>query len=169
MTALSNPDPKKEPEEIAKFRRDYEEALVNARVSAEHTATDGWRNLYGNHVEHVQKSRKTISDRPSAILDPMRLRHLTEDEEKDLGEIKKEAVSIREYDEMFTRQTIEPVTAPLQECASVIERARSSAQAAVREYGLGNRGLVEAMETVIDTMPRVKFMTASGRLIVGAD
>lgn len=157
----------KEPEEVVKFRRDYEDALAHARVSAEHTATEGWMNLYGNHMEFINKGRKAHSDRLAAILEPMRLRHLTEDEEKSMSDVRKDVIILREIDEAFRRQTIEPVIAPLQECDACIESARATARAAEREFGLGNRGLSEVMETVIDTMPRVKFMTGSGRLIVG--
>jgi hypothetical protein len=157
----------KEPEEIAKFRRDYADAMTHAQISAEHTATEGWMNLYGSHQESVGKARKDLSDRLNKILEPLRLRHLTEDEEKELAEIKKEAVSLREDDEAFQRQTVSPVIAPMLECNAVIESARSAARAAEREFGLGNKGLSEAMETVIETMPRVRFLTSSGRLMVG--
>jgi hypothetical protein len=165
MSELPSPSPK-EPAEVTKFRRDYEEALTHARVSVEHTATDGWQNLYGSHQDAIQRARKGIADSLNSILEPLRLRHLTEDEEKALGDIKKEAIELRERDESFRRQTIEPVISPMDECAAVIEAARSSARAAEREFGLGNRGLIEVMETVIDTMPRVKFMTASGKLVI---
>ncbi len=92
--------------------------------------------------------------------------HLTDDEEKELKVILKDLVELRSKDEAFQKQVIEPVIAPLQECHSVIEAARGMAQAAERDFGLGNRGLSDVMETVIDTMPTVKFFTASGRLIV---
>lgn len=160
MSEQPKPKPSKEPEEIVKFRRDYEDSLVHASVSAEHTATEGWRNLYGSHQENITKGRKDLSDRLNRVLEPLRLRHLT-------SEIKKAVVSLREDDQAFHRQTVSPVIAPMVECNAVIESARASARAAEREFGLGNKGLSEAMETVIDTMPRVKFLTASGRLVVG--
>ena len=42
--AKANPLPEdaQEPKEIRDFRERYNEALTHARVSAEHTATQGW-------------------------------------------------------------------------------------------------------------------------------
>ncbi len=79
---MSNPnpigggEPQKEPSEVTRFRRDYADAISHAQTSAEHTATEGWQNLYGNHQESIQRGRKDICDRMAGILEPMRLHAL---------------------------------------------------------------------------------------------
>ena len=162
-----NPEPDKEPKEIRDFRERYAEALTHARVSAEHTATQGWQDLYGAQREHTRKMQDSACDSLAAHVATLRQRMLTEDEEKSLGDIKKTLTELRTADETFQRQVIDPITSPMVECTTVIEQARSAAREAQRDAPLHVRGLVEAMETVIDTMPRVKFIIASGRLIVG--
>ena len=167
--AKPNPEPDKEPKEIRDFRERYAEALVAARVSAEHTATQGWQDLYGAHRESTKKQQDSLADSLESSVAVLRQRMLTEDEEKAIGEIKKSLTELRDADEAFQRQVIDPVTAPMIACNEVIERARAAAREAQRDAPLHVRGLVEAMETVIDTMPRIKFIVASGRLVVGND
>ena len=115
----------------------------------------------------MRKALDASCDALAATVAVLRQRMLTEEEEKSLGELKTSLKEHRESDEAFTRQVIDPITAPMVDCNAVIEAARSTARDAERNAPLHVRGLVEAMETVIDTMPRVKFILASGRLIVG--
>ena len=164
-----NPDDTQEPKEIRDFREHYNEALTHARVSAEHTATQGWQDLYGQQRESVRKEMDAVCDALAATVAVLRQRMLTEEEEKSLGDLKKALTERRESDEAFQRQVIDPITAPMVECHAVIESARAAARDAERNAPLHVRGLVESMETVIDTMPRVKFIVASGRLVVGSE
>lgn len=161
------PDPNQEPKEIRDFRERYAEALVAARISAEHTATQGWQDLYGAHRETTKKRQDDLADSLQSTMEVLRQRMLTEDEEKALADIKKSLTELRTADEAFQRQVIDPVTSPMIACNEVIERARAAAREAQRDAPLHVRGLVEAMETVIDTMPRIKFIVASGKLVVG--
>lgn len=160
-------DPQREPKEIRDFRERYEEAISHARVSAEFTGTQGWQDLYADRVESTRKDRETQCDILSACVESLRQRLLTESEEKCVKDAAKALGDVRAADDTFQRQVIDPIIAPMVECNAVIESARATARNAQREAPLHVRGLVEAMETVIDTMPRVKFIVASGRLVVG--
>lgn len=166
MNAQPNPEPS-EPREITQFRSKYAEALQAAEVSAEHTATQGWQDLYGAHQLKIQKNRADLADRTGKLTEVMRMRFLDKDEEKAIGEIKSELAELRESDESFRRQVIDPIIAPMRECERVMEEARAIVRKAEHETPLHTRGLIESMETVIDTVPRVKFVMASGRLVVG--
>ena len=165
--AETNPEPNHEPKEIRDFRERYAEALVAARISAEHTATQGWQDLYGAHREETKKHQDALADLLETSVATLRQRMLSEEEEKTIGETKKALTELRAADEAFQRQVIDPVTSPMIACNEVIECARAAAREAQRDAPLHVRGLVEAMETVIDTMPRIKFIVASGRLVVG--
>ncbi len=169
---MTRPDPApepQEPKEIRDFRERYHEALNHARVSAEHTATQGWQDLYTGHVEEVRKARDSQADSLESCVSALRQRLLTEVEEKACKASVAALTEIRANDDAFQRQVIDPIIQPMVECNAVIESARATARNAQREFPLHVRGLVESMETVIDTMPRVKFIVASGRLVVGSE
>lgn len=161
------PNPDNEPKEIRDFREKYNESLNRARVSQDHTATEGWQNLYCENRESIRKEQSDISDRIAGLNEALRQRLLTEDEEKSLGEIKKQLSDLRGRAESFQQMVIDPVIAPMSECASVVETARAAAREAERSAPLHTRGFIEKMETAIEEMPRVKFITGSGKLIVG--
>lgn len=162
-----SPGEKPEPKEIRDFREQYAAALQHAHVSEEHTATQGWQDLYAANRDKIRKAQDALCDGLETLVNVLRQRLLAEDEEKNLGELKKSLGSLRESDEAFQRNVIEPIIAPMDECNTVIQTARSAARESERNAPLHTRGLSEAMETVIDTMPRVKFIVASGRLVVG--
>jgi len=98
MSEQANPSPQERPE-IRKFKSEYADAMSKARISEEHTATQGWQDLYGDHRESIRKQQIEISDRLKAMSETVRVRLFTEDEEKEIGELKKKACEIRSSDD----------------------------------------------------------------------
>jgi hypothetical protein len=162
--AQRNPEPNKEPKEVRDFRSAYEAALDKARVSAEHTATEGWQNLYLTHREMVSKTLAELHNDLSKLAKTIASRLLQPDEERILTDTKRALVSLRETDEAFQRLVVDPVISPVRECDQAINDALAAADIAERTNPLYAKNLREIMETVIGTMPRVKFMVKSGRL-----
>src|SRR4051812_22319411 len=116
MSTEPLPSEPREPKEIRDFRVKYEEALGHARVSEEHTATEGWQNLYDLHRVTIRTHQDALADRMELVVQTLRQRLLTEDEEKAVVEAKKEMTELRIREQAFQRQVIDPIIAPMVQC-----------------------------------------------------
>lgn len=166
MLEETSPQPNAERKEVVDFLKEYSVALDRAKISEEHTATQGWQDLYGERIEVERKQRDRLSDRLQGFAETIRQRLFDEDEEKAIADLKKQATELRELETYWRAQIVDPIIAPLHECARVIEMYRSLVRNAVASSPLHTRGLLQAMDDAIESVPKVRFMTASGRMIV---
>jgi hypothetical protein len=100
-------DNQKDP--IKRFKAAYADLLDEARISAEHTATEGWQKLYAAHRESLRVNRRRLSERLKQLADTMEFRGLDEESEKSLADIRKESAEMRETHEAFESETVGPV------------------------------------------------------------
>lgn len=163
MTAVADkPKEKIVRKEIEEFRKKYAEALADAQVSADHTAQAGWQNLYTMHRSNVQKERKALASQLRGHADVLERGQLSEEGEKWIGEVKKDAAALRTSVVAFERQTIEPVRAPVYRCETVIEDARRTARDAEGQAPLQARGLIAEMDEAINAVAKVRFDEETG-------
>jgi len=151
---------------IEEFRRDYATALAAARVSEEHTATAGWRSLYHDFCKANREARRKQADWLKALAEMLESSHLSEDQEKEIGEVKKAVAELREQFEAFTVSTIDPVRAPVSECREVANNARSRAQILHDRAPLMNDGLIREVENAIQAQPKPTWEDKSGRVVI---
>jgi len=154
--------------EIEEFRKKYAEALEGARISAEHTQTEGWKNLYSLNRHAVENRRKELGEQLEDLAKTMKRGGMDEDYEKMLGDIKKASAELRADISAFNRKAIHPVEDPVSECHRVIEDARRNARAGEIESPLTHRGMVAEMDDAIGAVDLVKFDTETGTVEIKA-
>ena len=156
----------KEDEAVLRFEDAYREALAEARVSAEHTATEGWQGLYGEHRKADRKARQDLAGRLRWAAETIESRHLTEEEEKIVKDAIKAAVELRETAEVFDRKTVEPVRRCVERCKQVIDDAKAAAERAESSAPLTSRGVGDRIRAAIAAVPAVKWDAEKGRVVV---
>ncbi len=152
--------------EIVDFNERYIEALAEARVSAEHTQTTGWQELYSLHRTTVDTRRKEMAEQLEEIARTMKRGGMSEDAEKELGELKKQSVELRADISAFNRKVIVPIQEPVMQCHHVIDQARQTARAAEAASPLTHRGLIADMDEAISLVQKVKFDDDTGVVVI---
>lgn len=171
MSAVPQEVPERSPDNkrldlVSKFKEEYGQALARARISAEHTATDGWRLLYSSFRKEQRDQRRDLSEQLQKLAKSMEAMGLSEDEEKQLGEIKKGAQALRETRDVFDRKTVGPVRQPCDECRDLIAEAMNEATLAEERAPLVNVGLVELMRMTITEAEKVSWDSEEGRVLI---
>lgn len=153
--------------EIEEFSKRYEGALEGAKISAEHTQTEGWKNLYSLHRSTVENGRKVLAGQLEELARTMKRGGMDEDYEKQLGEIKKASAELRADISAFQRKAITPVEDPVLECHRIIDDARRAARDGETQSPLTNRGLIAEMDEAIKAVKKVRFEKESGTVEIG--
>jgi hypothetical protein len=164
MTAAATKE-KAEPKvhrEIEEFKKKYAEALEAAKISAEHTQTEGWKALYHLHRTTVDDRRKDLAEQLEELGKVMKRGGMSEGYEKQLSEIKKESTDLRADISAFQRKVITPVQSAVMECHAVIDSARRAAREGEERSPLTHRGLIAEMDDAIKAVAKVAFDSDEG-------
>jgi hypothetical protein len=153
---------------VTKFAEAYEHALADAKVSSTHTATEGWRKLYGDHVRSQQSRRRELAKQMRSMADEVEVQRTTEELEKEIGELKKSATMIREADESFEFQTIFPVRQPVSDCERVITEHLAAARREENASPLHNTGLELVMREAVSRVAKARWDAESGQVLIAA-
>lgn len=156
-------------QEAANFTKKYEEALEAARISAEHTATEGWQALYGEHRQAIEKRRKSAGERLREAASEIERGGMSEDLGKVIAEMKKTYEAICDDVIAFQRQVLEPIKQPMHRCHEIIEQARREARGLESASPLISKGVLETVEKAIRAVHKVKFDEESGMLLIKPD
>ncbi len=149
---------------IKQFQEEYTAAIADARISEEHTQTDGWQKLYGNERRDEQQTRRRLCGELEQAAERLQLVGSTEDDEKALAEIKKGMTAMRERRDSFDRTTVAPVKEPVDRCERVAEKFSSSAKYAEQNAPLHNVGLEHLMRDAIAGCPKASWNEDAGRV-----
>lgn len=167
---MSEPAPKPSPNQnrdlVTRFRDEYTAALVDARVSVEHTATEGWRKIYADERNREILRRHNLSQTLRNIADRLETRGLSEEEEKEISDAKKASVEIRDSHQVFMFEIVEAVKEPVRICDQIIDDAKSQAHRDERDAPLVNVGLTEIMEMEIVKHPRPRWNGETGQVTI---
>lgn len=164
MTAAATKE-KAEPKvyrEVGDFKKKYAEALEAASIQAEHTQTEGWKQLYALHRKSIEDRRKELGTWLESLATTMKRGNMTDEDEKALGDIKKGSVELRAEISAFIRSAIDPVQEPVEACQRVISHWRGEAAGAESANPLLNRGMVAAMAEAISEVSKVTFDAETG-------
>lgn len=166
MAAKPKPDegPRSNKDLITRFREEYAEALNEVRVSATHTATDGWQGLYQGFHKGNREARRGVSAELKAIAERLEVGDATESDEKDIGDIKKRVTELRAVREIFDRETVQPVREPVEKCHKVIADAKRQAESDEERAPMINIGLVDTMVMAIAEVERAAWDSDRGRV-----
>lgn len=151
---------------IGRFLEAYDIALEEARASAVTTETERWQQLYADHRDHLRKQCAELARNLRAIADTAERGHMHESDEKELGEVKKASLALRELHYAFEFQTVSPVKKPVDDCENIISNARNNARQQEEQAPLVNRGLLDEMGHAIKTVHRVRWDAEKGRVLI---
>jgi hypothetical protein len=157
-------EPNPDPTPVEKFREKYVAALAEAQVSAEHTGTEGWQHLYTGFMKSDRESRRELASRLKSYALQLEMTGLTEEDEKSLNEIKKDAAELREHREVFEAKTVEPVKACVDVCNKVLADARQWARLEQERAPLTARNVVEEFDREIKRHPLATWDDETGRV-----
>lgn len=151
---------------VEKFRKVYDQLVADARVSQQHTETEGWKALYAQHRDLMKKRRQELSDRMTGLA--AGLVQIGVDVLKDLGECRKELADILVVEQQFDQSTIGPVKAPVDECREAITDAMTEAEELERKTPLVNQGIAQEMAAAVKSAPKVTWDPKDGvvRIVV---
>lgn len=167
--------PKKKPEKtpeqmrsefVEKFHTEYAKSLAECRVSASLTDEEGWQNLYRQRVEQYQAARVELADRLRELAEYLAGKGLTEDGEKEIGEVKKSAVELREAWDLFMSQTVKPIKDCVDECNRLIANILDNAGAEQVRAPLVWHGLLDYVTSEVNALPKAMWDGATGRVSV---
>jgi hypothetical protein len=153
-------------EMIAKFQEAYATQVEEARMAAETTATAAWQALYANHREGVKKAFRELAKELRIKAEQMEGGVWTAEDEKELGELKKQVTELRERNALFEIQTIAPVKKPVDECEKVI---RDAVNEAVREEDyapLVLKGLATDVRRAAAAVDRPRWDVEKGVVVI---
>lgn len=162
MSQMPSPDPKSNKEPILKFRDEYEHALSLARVSEEHTSTEGWRTLYAGVREADKVARREGARRLRLLADAMEMVGLSEEDEKGIKDIVKNSAELREKATTFERETVDRVTAPVMQCEQLIQNHIFNAEQMESRDPMFNIGILELMKMEVAKQPKPWFDKETG-------
>lgn len=165
------PQPERSPQNkrldpVSKFREEYATALHDAEVSAEHTATEGWANVYAGQRKTEREGRRALADALRNVADRLEVRELDEDEIKEIGEAKKACAELADRSAAFEQQAVSPVREPVERCQRIIDEAVSLARMEEERHPLVQTGLTHLMEAAVAEIRRPKWEGEAGRVVI---
>lgn len=168
MSALPTPDvpPNKQMDPVSRFIANYAKALDAAMVSMEHTDTEGWRELYARHANAVMEDRRKLAKELESLADELERGMLTEEGEKAIGEVKKEAVELRTANHYWELQTADPVRQPVRVCEAMLSSAIDEARRIEAESPMLNIGLTEMMRAQVAKSARPAWDSEIGTISI---
>lgn len=143
------------------------EALASAKISAEHTATTGWSQLYLGHRHRQQEERRKLAKELKTLAIALEDRGLTADEEKEVGNIKKSSEAMRDADMVFHLQTVGPVREPVTICDRIRSEAMNEARRLESEAPMMHIGLEGEMSREVGGVDRPAWNAETGCVVIG--
>lgn len=153
---------------VSRFREEYEAALIDAKISADHTATEGWQRLYAAERDRQIEYRRNLAQTLRNVADRAEARGLSEEEDKEISEAKKSSADIRDRHEIFERETIDPVREAVRTCDRIIDEVKSQAYRDEHDAPLVNVGMVEIVKMEIAKHPRPRWNEDKGQVLIAA-
>ncbi len=154
------------PDLLAKFRLEYSEALEQARVSSEHTATEGWRRLYAGERNDDLSTRRKLAQRLKQLAERLEDQGLNDDEVKELGGLKTLVVEASDRKFHFSLCTVGPIIQSVRACGRIAENFRNLARREEAEAPLHQAGLEERMRREISLQPVPTWDDQVGQVLI---
>lgn len=167
--AQTNPEPNDFKRDcISRFRREYAAALGDAEISVAHTATEGWQKLFNQHRAEEKEDRRKLADRLKGLATSLEDHGLNEDQEKEIGEIKKASAELRDHERVFEVKAIGPVIQAVRECERIILQAKNEASREEHSAPLQNAGLEELMRLEVGKVKHPAWNNETGQVTIEA-
>lgn len=152
--------------EVEAFKKKYAEALEEGRISAAHTATEGWQQLYESHRKNIEKRRREIAGLLHEAATCIERGWGGDEPEEAISSAKKRLSAVLTADSIFNERTIGPVKEAVMRCQEVIAHARREAQSLESNSPLVAKGVLQAIESAIEESPKVTFDEKTGCVLI---
>lgn len=152
---------------IEKFEKQHAKLIEKCRISAEHTATAGWKKLYGDHQESVKKAAESLANRLASLSRSVRDGQLDKEVAKALSDAKKDLEALAERQDSFDTETVKPVRDPVDKVRDLVLEAERAASFQSSDEGMfAPRDLVSKMRNAIAGWPSATWDAATGTVTV---
>lgn len=163
MSSVPNTNPAPNNRDIFQnFRAEYGAALADARLSAEHTGTEGWQRLFSDRRDKEREHRRELAKQLRTQAERLEDFGLTEDDEKAIKDIAKASAELRDSGAVFERETIGRVCAPVQACERIALQYINQATRLESDTPLHNIGVEEMMRIEIGKYPKPLWDAENG-------
>lgn len=165
MSAERNPDrlpDNAQRDLIQRFNEEYSTAMLDVEVSARHTETEGWQNLYANQRKLERERRRKLADDLRNISDRLELRQLVDEEIKEIADIKKAIGEDNDSNADFDSSTVDPVRRPVDHCNDIVNQALNAAKSDEERTPLINVGLEHMMKLAVAKFPTARWQQDRG-------
>lgn len=160
-----NPEPNNHPL-IKEFLVEYREAVDGARRSQATTDTEAWRSLYGEYQRSSVKTRQAIAAQLTTLAEGLEQSGWDEDQEKDAKDQIKAAIEVRQAEEHFKRQTVNPIRLPVRRCEEMwSDFQHRAADLAIAQPMFGHE-VLERLRELYASLPKVAFDEEKGVVTV---
>ena len=145
----------------------YQEAFLKAIESSELTNQPKFQKIVADFRNRVMFERNDISESLERLSQTARENGLNEDCEKELGELKKQSVSLRERHTGFYNSVIAPIRDTVSRCESLLAEFTSSASGKDQEFPLQSRGIYsKSMAAEIATWPKASWDEVNAKVVI---
>lgn len=151
---------------ITEFYERYEAAVEQARLSALTTDTDRWKAIYAEHRRDLVRTRKSIAAELQTYTEQLEQHGWGESSEKAVKDLIKLAVELREAETHWRRQTLDKMTAAVEQCESVRRNAMNDASAFAINQPMFGQQVADELRRVMAMLPKVSFDEETGRVLV---
>lgn len=164
--AERTPEPSDSSDPVQQFERRYAVALDKARSAASMTAEPAWEEMMSARIAAEKAARASLSKELAGLAETLDSRGWTEEEEKAAKDAIRAAIEARAENDVFTRQVIDPVTAPVRECQEVINSAVRHAEKLQRDQPLIHRNIDREMQDAVDAVAKPVYMANLGIVVI---
>lgn len=150
---------------LVEFAEKYEPLLAEAKQASQLTYEDAWANLYREELRMQRDVSKTIG----TSLETLGKRMgdgmwIGEEDEKELGQLKKDAQELRQRKDNFEATTVGPIRGPVEKCDQLINEIMHKAAMAEEQTPLINRGLEDTVRDAIGAIYRPEWNAKTGQI-----
>lgn len=147
---------------VEEFKTKYAQVIEDVYVSVNHTAAEGWQNLYGQFRKTIMNRRQVLAEALKAIASDIARTGPNDETPKMLNDLKKEIEDIIETTFAFEASTVQPVKKPVDEASLCIDNFMAAAREEKRKTPLINDGIVDAMAEAVKASARASWDAETG-------
>jgi hypothetical protein len=151
---------------IARFRDEYNAALADAEVSANHTVTEGWRRMYSDRRQKSRAKRAEAAKRLRFLVDRLEDFGWMEEDEKSTKDIVKESTELRATEDAWQREVVDRVCEPIGRCDKIRIDYENQAHREEQLAPLHNIGLEQMMKSETRKQRRPRFDHETGQVFI---
>lgn len=151
---------------VDEFHKEYEAAWRDLEIMRDTTRTDGWKLFYQHERQQQREQRQQIAKSLSFHTAAFAAGTSSEGMEKELGDIKKDELALREQVEAWTARVVEPFRAVVEDCNNLLSGYMSKARSMASDSPLLHKDAELDMREAQRTVGRATWNDEDGTIDV---